>query len=60
MCCFGDKLNIPEIVGIRPRSFGVVLMKDCFVVSFMQAPSPAANETMMKWVQAIENIDIAQ
>ncbi len=55
MCCFGDKLNTPEIAAIRPRSFGVVLMKDYFVVSFIQAPSPIANATMIEWVEAIEN-----
>lgn len=56
MCCFGDKLNNPEIAAVRPRSFAIVLMKDCFVVSFLQAPSPVANATMIEWVEAIENI----
>ncbi len=56
ICCFGDKLKIPEIAAVRPRSFGIVLMKDCFVISFIQAPSPVANNTMIEWVEAIENI----
>jgi hypothetical protein len=60
MCCFGDKLLVPEITAIRPRSFGVVLMEDSFVVSFMQAPSPKANATMVEWVEDIANIDLKQ
>ena len=55
MCCFGAKLHVPEITAVRPRSFGVVLMRDCFVVSFVQAPSPVANASMIEWVEAIEN-----
>ena len=56
ICCFGDKLKTPVIAAVRPRSFGIVLMKDCFVISFIQAPSPVANSTMIEWVEAIENI----
>lgn len=60
MCCFGDKLLVPEITAVRPRSFGVVRMEDSFVVSFMQAPSPTANATMVEWVESIKNIDLIQ
>ncbi|WP_373029898.1 DUF6858 family protein [Sulfurovum sp.] len=56
MCCFGDKLLVPEITAVRPRSFGVVLMEDTFVVSFLHAPSPKANATMIEWVENIVNI----
>lgn len=56
MCCFGDKLLVPEISAVRPRSFGVVLTEDSFVVSFIQAPSPTANATMIEWVENIVNI----
>jgi len=56
MCCFGDKLLLPQITAIRPRSFGVVLTTDGFVVSFLQAPSPVANAKMVEWVDGIENI----
>jgi len=55
MCCFGDKLLIPELPAVRPRSFGVVLTKDSFVISFLQAPSSTANAIMIEWVEAIEN-----
>ena len=53
MCCFGDKLLLPQITAIRPRSFGVVLTTDGFVVSFLQAPSPVANAKMVEWVDGI-------
>ena len=56
MCCFGDKLPVPELPAVRPRSFGVVSTKDAFVISFLQAPSPVANATMVEWVDAIENL----
>ena len=56
ICCFADKLLFPELPAVRPRSFGVVLTKEGFVVSFLQAPSPTANATMVEWVEAIENL----
>ncbi|RUM71650.1 MAG: hypothetical protein DSZ08_02705 [Sulfurovum sp.] len=56
MCCFGDKLLVPQIAGIRPRSFGVVLTNESFVISFLQAPSPVANAKMVDWVNGIENL----
>jgi len=55
MCCFGDKLLVPELPAVRPRSFGVVETNNSFVVSFLQAPSPVANATMMEWVEEICN-----
>ena len=55
LCCFGDKLLIPELPAVRPRSFAVVLTKTDFVISFLQAPSPVANAKMVEWVEAIEN-----
>ena len=56
ICCFGDKLLKAELPAVRPRSFGVVLTKDSFVISFLQAPSPTANETMIEWVEEIKNL----
>ena len=56
MCCFGDKLLVPELPAVRPRSFGVVETNDSFVVSFLQAPSPTANATMVEWVEDIEKL----
>ena len=56
MCCFADKLLFAEVPAVRPRSFGVVLTKSSFVVSFLEAPSPVANATMMEWVDALEDL----
>jgi len=56
MCCFGDKLLIPELPAVRPRSFGVVRTKESFIISFLQAPSPTANATMVDWVDTIEDL----
>ena len=53
MCCFGDKLLVPELPAVRPRSFGVVETNESFVVSFLQAPSSTANATMVEWVEEI-------
>ena len=56
ICCFGDKLLVPELPAVRPRSFAVVETNDSFVVSFLQAPSPVANATMVEWVDEIEEL----
>jgi len=34
----------------------VVETSDSFVVSFLQAPSPTANATMVEWVEEIEKL----
>jgi len=55
ICCFGKALPKPEVLAVRPRSFGVADMGDSFVVSFLEAPNPDANNAMEKWVKAIAN-----
>ena len=55
ICCFGKALPKPEMMAVRPRSFGVADMGESFVVSFMEAPNPEANAAMEKWVKAIAN-----
>lgn len=55
ICCFGKELPKPEILALRPRSIGVALMKDRFVVSFLEAPNPAANNAMESWAKSIAN-----
>ncbi len=56
ICCFGKELPKPEVLAIRPRSIGVAQMSDKFVVSFLEAPNPAANSAMESWVKGIVNI----
>lgn len=55
ICCFGKELPKPEILALRPRSIGVALMKDRFVVSFLEAPNPVANNAMESWAKSIAN-----
>jgi len=55
ICCFGKVLPKPEVLGVRPRSFGIAEMDKSFVISFLEAPNPDANAAMEKWVKAIAN-----
>jgi hypothetical protein len=55
ICCFGKQLPKAEVLAVRPRSIGVVQMKSSFVVSFLEAPNPQANEAMESWVKNIAN-----
>ena len=55
ICCFGKILPKPEVLGVRPRSFGIAEMNDSFVISFLEAPNPDANAAMEKWVKSIAN-----
>lgn len=51
--CFGMQLPSADPVAVRPRSIGVTDMGDRFVVNFMEAPNPIANETMEAWVKQL-------
>ncbi len=52
--CFGKELLKPEVLGARPRSIGVAEFRDSFVVSFMEAPNPQANESIKGWVEELK------
>ena len=52
--CFGKEIPSPIVLGVRPRSIGVVDLGDSFVISFMEAPNPVANETMSEWILGIK------
>ena len=54
--CFGKELKGHEVLAIRPRSIGVAKMQDGFVITFLEAPNEAINETMEKWAKACANI----
>jgi len=56
ICCFGKALPKPEVLAVRPRSFGVADMGESFVISFLEAPNPDANAAMEKWVKSIANL----
>jgi hypothetical protein len=53
--CFGTKLPAPGVLAVRPRAIGVADMGDRFVLTFMEAPMPIANDAMTEWVQAVRN-----
>ena len=52
--CFGKELPTPEVMAVRPRSIGVSDMGDRFVIIFMEAPNPVANEAMENWTKALK------
>jgi len=51
--CFGTHLPNPQVMAVRPRSIGVVDQGDRFVISFLEAPMPLANQAMEGWVKAL-------
>lgn len=51
--CFGTHLPNPQVLAVRPRSIGIAEMADSFVVSYMEAPMPLANNAMEAWVTAL-------
>lgn len=53
--CFGPKIDDPRVLAVRPRAFGVAEFSDHFVVSFLEAPAPAANDAMRRWVEELHD-----
>jgi hypothetical protein len=53
ICCFGKSLPKPEVIAVRPRSIGVVELDDSFIISFLEAPNPDANNAMESWVKGV-------
>lgn len=51
--CFGKELPSTEVLAVRPRAFGIAEKKESFVISFLEAPNPAANEAMVAWTKAL-------
>ncbi len=49
--CFGKELLLPEVTALRPRSIGICDLGDRFVLSFMEAPNPQANDAMKQWAE---------
>lgn len=58
--CFGTHLPNPQVMAVRPRSIGVADLGDRFVVSFLEAPMPLANNAMTAWVRAIVEASAAE
>jgi hypothetical protein len=51
--CFGMKLPNPHVLAVRPRSIGVTETTEGYVINFLEAPMPVANEAMENWVKSI-------
>ncbi|HWQ25992.1 MAG TPA: hypothetical protein VN367_04330 [Chlorobaculum sp.] len=53
--CFGKELMNPVSLAIRPKSIGVAELGDRFIISFLEAPNPMANEAMEGWTLALKD-----
>lgn len=51
--CFGTALSKAAMLFIRPHSIGVAEYDRRFVISFLEAPMPMANEAMESWAKSI-------
>ncbi|MBF6057930.1 DUF6858 family protein [Thiomicrorhabdus heinhorstiae] len=51
--CFGFQIPSAAPVAVRPRSIGATDLGDRFVVNFMEAPNPVAQELMESWVEGL-------
>lgn len=54
--CFGKEILNPTVMAIRPRSIGVAELGSKFIISFLEAPNPAANEAMETWTLALKDL----
>ncbi|MGB5966592.1 MAG: DUF6858 family protein [Sulfurimonadaceae bacterium] len=54
--CFGKELLAAEMLAVRPRSIGVAERDNDFVLSFLKAPNPAANEAMTTWASSLRDL----
>jgi len=57
--CFGTKIPNPQVLAVRPRSLGIAETPSSFIISFMEAPMPLANDTMKSWIEGISNARVA-
>lgn len=51
--CFGPKIEESHVMAARPRSFGITEFEKHFTVSFLEAPSEQATQTMKDWVHSL-------
>jgi len=55
MCCFGMAIPNAEFMAIKPMSIAVVEKDENFVMSFIEAPAPSAQQAMSTWIAGIKN-----
>ncbi|KZK73692.1 MAG: hypothetical protein A3K90_00780 [Pelodictyon luteolum] len=53
--CFGKEMPTPYVLAVRPRSIGVAEVENGFIVTFLEAPNPTANEAMESWTKALRD-----
>ena len=53
--CFGFALPSAQMLAVRPRSIGIADLGDRFLISFMEAPMAAANQSMEAWTLALRS-----
>jgi hypothetical protein len=53
--CFGKEIPNPGVLAVRPRSIGVAELENSFVITFLEAPNPAANEAMETWTKELKD-----
>ncbi len=53
--CFGITLPNPQAIAYRPRSIGVVELKNSFIISFLECPMPVANVVMENWARSLRD-----
>jgi len=53
--CFGKELPNPLVLSVRPRSIGVAELENTFVITFLEAPNPVANDAMENWALSLKD-----
>ena len=56
LCCFGKSLEKAEVLAVRPRAIGIAEYQDSYIISFLKAPNPAANDAMVTWVTSLKDL----
>jgi hypothetical protein len=53
--CFGRDMLSPISLAVRARSIGIAELPNGFIISFLEAPNPIANEAMEGWTLALKD-----
>ncbi|MFP4166012.1 MAG: DUF6858 family protein [Opitutales bacterium] len=53
MFCFGPQIEEARVLAVRPRSIGLAEFENHFTITFMEAPSEKATDTMKEWIQSL-------
>lgn len=53
--CFGLALQDPWALAFRPRYLGVAAVDTCFLISFLEPPTPVEGQLTENWVMGLAN-----